>query len=106
MAGTEGKEEEMIVLDIKLDLVSAVFEERSRNLGRIVIHNVGKTDELSNLFNYEYVLYKFGDSTRFWKTGVIKGFDRINRGSYDLLQLVLNHALGERNDIRTNKSNG
>jgi hypothetical protein len=74
-----------------------------RHLGTIEIANEGvtQTDDLfrqpSDFGTYKVRLSKFGNPKGNWRTGVVKNFNRKNRGPYDLLMRALAGTVGDRN---------
>ena len=75
---------------------------KPRHLGTIEIANEG-LKETSDLFDngergtYKVRLSKFGNPMSDWMKGVVKNFDRVNRGPYDLLMQALAATVGKRN---------
>ncbi len=92
---------------VKIELWPGGDESKAREIGRIDIANNLKGD--SNRGTYTVVLHKrLGKVKRgIWKQGMvdidnaekfeIEGFNRINRGPYDLLYLALKKLVGNRN---------
>lgn len=75
---------------------------KPRHLGTIEIANEG-TQETGDLFggqdrgNYKVRLAKFNNPMSDWMRGVVKNFDRVHRGPYDLLMQSLAATVGKRN---------
>ncbi len=65
-----------------------------RHVGTIEIANDGTGNEESG--NYSIRLSKFGNPGQTWIRGVVRGFDRIRRGPYDLLLQCLDATVGHR----------
>lgn len=65
-----------------------------RHVGTIEIANDGTGSEETG--NYSIRLSKFGNPNQTWIRGVVKGFDRIKRGPYDLLLQCLDATVGRR----------
>ena len=82
------------MIRVTVELVSAVAPSRDIILGIAEICNDGTGDKDTG--NYKVTLSKFGGSG-VWKTGEVKNFDRINRGAWDLLYIILKKLVGGRN---------
>lgn len=94
------------MIKVTVELISAISRDRDRLLGVATIANDGTGTGV-----YNYALSKMAPKERqAWKagraptegtllgdTGEITGFDNVARGPWDLLYLVLKHAVGSRN---------
>lgn len=78
------------MLVVKVELWPFGSEEQRKEIGRLDIWNRGFFDG-----SYGYALYKDGETAKRIREGVVEGFDRRKHTAYDLLQLVLDEALGE-----------
>lgn len=86
------------MIRVTVELISAVDESRSRVLGIAEIANVGGDAERGD---YDVRLSKWAPKTaQTWKKGTVTGFDRVNRGAWDLLFLALRACVGTRNGAR------
>lgn len=91
----EAHTEEREHYEIELELLALRYGPKGRHLGTAIIINDGTGDKDTG--NYSYTLSKFGRPKQAWKRGIIKGFERLRRGPWDLLLLCLTDALKGRN---------
>ncbi len=82
------------MIRVTIELLPGGDVSRRRHLGTIEIANDGTGDEEKG--NYAIRLSKFGNPGQTWIHGVVKGFDRIRRGPYDLLLQCLDATVGRR----------
>lgn len=99
------------MIRVTVQLISAVDPSRDKLLGVMEIANVGgnavqadyeyelrSPPEGVDLLDYTATLSKWEPKVKeVWKRALVKGFDRQNRGAWDLLYLVLRNAVGSRN---------
>jgi len=88
------------MIRITVELVSAIDPSRNKVLGVAEIANDGKTSAGTKgaLGSYTVRLSKWAPKlNQTWKTCRVEGFDRKNRGSWDLLYLALKNIVGRRN---------
>lgn len=83
------------MIKVTVELISAVDPSRSKLLGIAVIANVGGDRSVGD---YVVKLSKWAPKTsEVWRGGEVRGFDRVKRGSWDLLYLALKNIVGDRN---------
>lgn len=87
------------MIRITIELLPLGREEQKRHLGTMEIWNDATGDQKTG--NYGYKISKFGNPSSVWKSGKVKGFDRLSRGPWDLLCLVLLSAVGRRNQVKS-----
>lgn len=88
------------MIRVTVELISAVHPSRSVVLGVATIANDGQGSLLSDgrRGDYDVVLSKRGAAvSQVWRKGRVTGFDRKNRGGWDLLFLALRACVGDRN---------
>lgn len=85
------------MLRVTIEIIPKGDESRKRHLGTLDIVNDGTGN--SEIGNYTVRLAKFGRPNQTWIHGVVRGFDRIRRGPYDLLLQCLIATVGSRNSI-------
>jgi hypothetical protein len=83
------------MLRVTIEVVPRGDESRKRHLGTVEIVNDGTGNEYRG--NYAVRLAKFGRPNHNWLRGVVRGFDRVRRGPYDLLLQCLVATVGHRN---------
>lgn len=83
------------MLRVTIEMIPQGDESRKRHLGTLEIANDGTGDHQSG--NYTVRLAKFGRPNHDWMRGVVRGFDRVRRGPYDLLLQCLVATVGGRN---------
>jgi len=86
------------MIKVTVELVSAVATPRILFLDGDEICNDGTGDKDTG--NYKVTLSKFGGSG-IWKRGEVKNFDRMNRGAWDLLYVILHKLIGGRKNENT-----
>ncbi len=88
------------MIKVTIELISAVDKKHNKILGiahialdrESVVRSDGKKGD------YSVTLSKWHPKTNeIWKSGEVHGFDRLKRGSWDLLYLALKNILSERN---------
>lgn len=85
------------MIKITVELLPFGFEKKKKLLGSMVIYNdaTGSHD----IGNYKFHISKWEPKEKeIWKTGEVKGFDRIKRGCWDLLYLCLKSVLEGRSE--------
>jgi hypothetical protein len=88
------------MIRITIELVSAIGSNRSKILGIAEITNDGELSKNTDgsKGGYDVRLSKWAPKLReTWKKGRVEGFDRINRGPWDLLFIALRNIVGSRN---------
>lgn len=83
------------MLRVTIELIPRGDESRKKHLGTVEISNDGTGDTRRG--NYAVRLAKFGRPTHEWMRGVVRGFDRVKKGPYDLLLQCLVATVGGRN---------
>lgn len=87
----------------KIELWPGGDETKARNIGAVVIANVGGT---ASVGEYEVRLLKSAEYSKgrtsrtgdnVWKTGRVSGFARLRLGPYDLLYRALGFCVAYRN---------
>lgn len=90
------------MIRVTVELVSAIHSSRSKILGIAEIANDGRATITSGgqLGDYSVRLSKWAPNTeQLWKRGVVRGFDRVKRGPWDLLYVALRAVVGARNQV-------
>ena len=83
------------MLRVTIELLPLGSEEHKRHLGTAEIWNDATTGSRET-GNYKYRLSKWGNPQSTWKSGEVHSFSRLSRGPWDLLFMVLAHAVGGR----------
>jgi len=83
------------MIRVTIQMIPRGDESRARHMGTVEIANDGTGDQA--IGNYKVRLSRMDSSTRAWKTGAIRGFNRKTRGPHDLLLLALLSTVGDRN---------
>ena len=81
------------MLVVTVELWPRGDRSRARHLGTARIANVGGTRERGE---YSVALSKWGRPDESWRTGVVRGFPRLQRGPWDLLLLALHATCSRR----------
>jgi len=88
------------MIKVTIELASAINPGRSKVLGIATISNDGETTKESKgkKGSYSVWLSKWAPKqNQTWKKGKVENFDRVKRGSWDLLYLALKNIVGKRN---------
>lgn len=88
------------MIRVTVELISAIDPSRNVVLGVATIANDGQGSLLSDgrRGDYDVVLSKWAPKlSQVWRKGRVTGFDRKNRGGWDLLFLALRACVADRN---------
>jgi hypothetical protein len=88
------------MIRVTIDLIDTVDNSRSRCKGICYITNnfVTSLESQGRFGTYNYRITKWDPNiNRVWRQGTVGPFDRVKRGPWDLLYLVLKSVLGDRN---------
>lgn len=90
------------MIRVTIELLPGGFEDGKETIGLIEIVNDGiKSRNDLTKGDYQYKMMKsarYAKTPGVYKQGKVGGFDRVKRGPYDLLYLVLKNAIGARNE--------
>lgn len=83
------------MIRVTIEMLPRGDESKKRHMGTVDIANDGTGTDGTG--NYKVRLSRMDSPTRAWKSGAIKGFNRLTRGPHDLLLLALLSLVGDRN---------
>lgn len=83
------------MIRVTIEMLPHGDESKKRHMGTVDIANDGTGTRESG--NYKVRLSRMDSPSRAWKSGAIKGFNRITRGPHDLLLLALLSLVADRN---------
>lgn len=83
------------MIRVTIEILPSGDEGRKKHVGTVEIANDGTGSP--DVGNYSIRLAKFSTPNQTWLQGQVIGFDRVNRGPYDLLLQSLIATIGARN---------
>jgi hypothetical protein len=83
------------MIRVTIEIIPSGDETRKRHIGTVEIANDGTGS--SEVGNYSIRLAKFSNPSQTWLQGKLTGFNRVNRGPYDLVLQSLIATIGVRN---------
>jgi hypothetical protein len=86
------------MIRVTIELLPLGIEEEKRHIGTMIIFNDGTGSRTRG--SYKYRISKQGHPLSIWKEGEVDDFARTKLGPWDLLFLVLKHAVGKRDKSR------